>query len=63
MTKTFELRREARMTQHETAHDTPHRKERDSMGEVEVPRDALFGAQTRRALDNFPISDLRFPRR
>ncbi|QIN77878.1 aspartate ammonia-lyase [Rubrobacter marinus] len=47
------------MTQHETA----HRVERDSMGEVEVPRDALFGAQTRRALDNFPISDLRFPRR
>ena len=44
-------------------HDTPHRIERDSMGEVEVPRDALFGAQTRRALDNFPISDLRFPRR
>jgi fumarate hydratase class II len=33
------------------------------MGEVEVPRDALFGAQTRRALDNFPISDLRKPRR
>ena len=47
------------MAQHETA----HRVERDSMGEVEVPRDALFGAQTRRALDNFPISDLRFPRR
>jgi fumarate hydratase class II len=39
-------------------HDTPHRVERDSMGEVEVPREALFGAQTRRALDNFPISDL-----
>ena len=33
------------------------------MGEVEVPREALFGAQTRRALDNFPISDLRFSRR
>jgi fumarate hydratase class II len=33
------------------------------MGEVEVPRDALFGAQTRRALDNFPISGIRFPRR
>jgi fumarate hydratase class II len=33
------------------------------MGEVAVPRDALFGAQTRRALDNFPISDLRKPRR
>ena len=44
-------------------HDTPHRVERDSMGEVEVPRDALFGAQTRRALDNFPISGIRFPRR
>jgi fumarate hydratase class II len=46
-----------------TQHDTPHRVERDSMGEVEVPRDALFGAQTRRALDNFPISGIRFPRR
>ncbi len=43
--------------------ETPHRTERDSMGEIEVPRDALFGAQTRRALDNFPISDLRKPRR
>jgi fumarate hydratase class II len=46
-----------------TQHETPHRIERDSMGEVEVPRDALFGAQTRRALENFPISDLRMPRR
>src|SRR5918992_3074052 len=46
-----------------TQHETPHRVERDSMGEVEVPRDALFGAQSRRALDNFPISDLRKPRR
>jgi fumarate hydratase class II len=44
-------------------HETPHRVERDSLGEVEVPRDALFGAQTRRALENFPISDLRKPRR
>jgi fumarate hydratase class II len=43
--------------------ETPHRVERDSMGEVTVPRDALFGAQTRRALDNVPISDLRKPRR
>jgi fumarate hydratase class II len=51
------------MTQQETTHETPHRKERDSMGEVEVPRDALFGAQTRRALDNFPVSELRKPRR
>jgi len=47
------------MTQQETA----HRRESDSMGEVEVPRDALFGAQTRRALDNFPVSELRKPRR
>ncbi|HEY0127735.1 MAG TPA: class II fumarate hydratase [Rubrobacteraceae bacterium] len=46
-----------------TRQETPHRVERDSMGEVEVPRSALFGAQTRRALDNFPISDLRFQRR
>ena len=51
------------MTKQETTHETPHRKERDSMGEVEVPRDALFGAQTRRALDNFPVSELRKPRR
>jgi len=51
------------MTQQETTHETPHRKESDSMGEVEVPRDALFGAQTRRALDNFPVSELRKPRR
>ncbi|MDQ4127248.1 MAG: class II fumarate hydratase [Actinomycetota bacterium] len=46
-----------------TRQESAHRVERDSMGEVEVPHDALFGAQTRRALDNFPISDLRFQRR
>ncbi len=39
-----------------------YRIERDSMGEVKVPADALYGAQTQRAVDNFPISDLRFPR-
>jgi fumarate hydratase class II len=32
------------------------------LGEVKVPTDALYGAQTQRAVDNFPISDLRFPR-
>src|SRR5688500_20208688 len=48
---------------HMREQETPHRIERDSMRDVEVPRDALFGAQTRRALDNFPISDLRKPRR
>src|SRR5437588_5973067 len=35
---------------------------RDSMGEVAVPGDALYGAQTQRAVQNFPISNLRFPR-
>ncbi len=38
------------------------RIERDSLGEVEVPEDALYGAQTQRAKTNFPVSDLRFPR-
>jgi fumarate hydratase, class II len=38
------------------------RKERDSMGEMEVPVDAYYGAQTQRALENFRISPLRFPR-
>jgi len=33
------------------------------MGEVEVPRDAYYGASTQRAVDNFPISGLRFSRR
>jgi len=38
------------------------RIEKDSMGEMAVPADALYGAQTARALANFPISGLRFPR-
>ena len=38
------------------------RIERDSMGEMRVPGDALYGAQTQRAVENFPISNLRFPR-
>jgi fumarate hydratase, class II len=36
--------------------------EKDSMGELEVPADALWGAQTQRAVQNFPISGLRMPR-
>jgi fumarate hydratase class II len=36
------------------------RIERDSMGEVAVPDDAYYGASTQRAVENFPISDLRF---
>jgi len=38
------------------------RKEHDSMGEMEVPEKALYGAQTARALANFPVSGLRFRR-
>ena len=38
------------------------RVERDSMGEVTVPAGALYGAQTQRAIENFPISSIRFPR-
>jgi fumarate hydratase class II len=38
------------------------RIEKDSMGEVRVPSDVLYGAQTQRAVENFPISGLRFPR-
>jgi len=38
------------------------RIEKDSMGEVRVPKDALYLAQTQRAVDNFPISGLKMPR-
>jgi fumarate hydratase class II len=40
-----------------------YRTERDSMGELQVPEEALWGAQTQRAVDNFPISGLQMPRR
>jgi fumarate hydratase class II len=40
---------------------TDFRTERDSMGELQVPADALWGAQTQRAVDNFPISGRRMP--
>lgn len=39
-----------------------YRIERDSMGEVRVPERALYGAQTQRAVENFPISGLRLQR-
>ncbi len=39
------------------------RMEKDSLGEVEVPGGAYYGAQTERARQNFPVSGLRFPRR
>lgn len=38
------------------------RTEKDSMGEFQVPAEAYYGAQTARAVENFPISGLRFPR-
>ncbi|NII10523.1 class II fumarate hydratase [Oleiagrimonas sp. C23AA] len=38
------------------------RTERDSMGELQVPADALYGAQTQRAVNNFPVSGLTMPR-
>jgi len=41
---------------------TSFRVERDSMGEIKVPADALWGAQTQRAVQNFPISGLAMPR-
>lgn len=34
----------------------------DSMGRVQVPESVYYGAQTRRAMDNFPVSSLRFPK-
>jgi fumarate hydratase class II len=39
-----------------------YRTEHDSLGEVRVPKDALWGAQTQRAIENFPVSGIRFPR-
>lgn len=41
---------------------TTFRIEKDSMGEVKVPADAFYAAQTQRAKENFPISELRFDR-
>ncbi len=39
------------------------RIEKDSMGEVQVPADAYYGASTQRAVENFPVSGIRFGRR
>ncbi|QLG62563.1 class II fumarate hydratase [Halorarum salinum] len=43
--------------------DGDYRIERDSLGEMEVPADAYWGAQTQRAVENFPISGIGFGRR
>jgi len=42
--------------------DRKFRIEIDTMGEVQVPAEAYYGAQTQRAVDNFPVSGIRFPR-
>ncbi len=39
----------------------PHRKEFDTMGPVQVPADAYYGAQTQRAVENFPVSGMTLP--
>jgi fumarate hydratase class II len=43
--------------------DDDYRTERDSLGEMQVPSDAYWGAQTQRAVENFPISGITFGRR
>ncbi|MFB6153072.1 MAG: class II fumarate hydratase [Halodesulfurarchaeum sp.] len=45
------------------AEDDRYRTERDSLGEIKVPSDAYWGAQTQRAIENFPISNRTFDRR
>ncbi|MFP6751399.1 MAG: lyase family protein, partial [Pirellulaceae bacterium] len=40
---------------------TGFRTERDSMGDVQVPAEAYYGAQTQRAVDNFPVSGWPLP--
>ncbi|RMH60529.1 MAG: class II fumarate hydratase [Zetaproteobacteria bacterium] len=39
-----------------------YRMEHDSMGEMRVPAEAMYGASTARAVENFPVSGIRFPR-
>jgi fumarate hydratase class II len=41
---------------------TDFRIEKDSLGEIKVPKEALYGAQTQRAVENFPVSGIGFPR-
>jgi fumarate hydratase class II len=57
--KVIALREEARTMKKKSK----ERIERDSMGQVSVPADAYYGASTRRAVLNFPVSGLRFSRR
>jgi fumarate hydratase class II len=41
---------------------SPYRIEKDSLGPVKVPKEAYYGAQTQRAIENFPVSGWRFGR-
>ena len=50
------------MNSHRSSSPGTFRTERDSMGELKVPADALWGAQTQRAVENFPISGRGMPR-
>jgi len=45
-----------------TSSDQKYRIEKDSMGPVRVPKEAYYGAQTQRAIENFPVSGWRFGR-
>src|SRR5579864_6585743 len=54
--------RRSKLAQSVTTQLVDYRLERDTMGEMRVPAGALYGAQTQRAIENFPISGLRFPR-
>ena len=49
------------MTTKTIAADPAYRVERDSMGDVHVPADAYYSAQTQRAVENFPVSGWRLP--
>jgi len=44
-----------------TTHPGPTRTEKDTMGEMRVPQDALYGASTQRAVENFPVSGRTVP--
>ena len=50
------------MTATDSMTENSMRTERDSMGEVQVPAGAYYGAQTQRAVDNFPVSGWQIPK-
>ena len=49
-------------SQQDKKQDTGWRIEKDSLGELQIPATALYGPQTQRAIDNFPISGIPMPR-